>query len=55
MKNCVEIKRKENLKKKKMTKMDHTFDFFIQDLNLKYIHTFMKKNYWKMFYLEFHI
>ena len=35
--------------------MDHTFDFLIQDLNLKYIHTFMKKNYWKMFYLEFHI
>ena len=22
-----------------MTKMDYTFDFLIQDLNLKYIHT----------------
>ena len=54
LKNCVEIKRRIK-KKKKKTKMDHTFDFLIQDLNLKYIHTFMKKNYCKMFYLEFHI
>ena len=54
--NALYFETKKELKKI-MTKMDYTFDFLIQNLNLKYIHTYIyeKKNYCKMFYFIFEL